>query len=381
MGWNATIPDKLQMTQIMTIIDDELRQGALGVGVPVGYMTHGITSYEMYKYQEVASKYGRITNAHTRFGGCLPPTSGALGIQELMSNAMVLDAPVMCAHLNSIQDWEFTIAYVNKARSKGHKIFGETYPYHAGSSTGAADILAPESMHSLGITYENVYYTEPFQRWNKEIYDKRMEHPEKVMVLENNKEEDIMKWMSDPETIVCSDAMAVLDPKGELYPWDAPFEGHSVHPRTSGTRGKFLRLVREEKTYKVDLMTAISKMTYLPSKYFCDLGSIPHFRFKGRMQEGCDADIVVFDPDTVTDNSTFKVGEGLLPTTGIPYVVVNGVTVVKDSESVPVFPGKPIRFPVQSKGRIDEVDIDPPYRMGMGENTRHIEHFKGYLCC
>lgn len=47
MGWNAAQPDKLQLTQILTLLDNELRQGALGVGIPVGYMTHGVTSYEM----------------------------------------------------------------------------------------------------------------------------------------------------------------------------------------------------------------------------------------------------------------------------------------------------------------------------------------------
>lgn len=62
------------------------------------------------------------------------------------------------------------------------------------------------------------------------------------------------------------------------------------------------------------------------------------------MQEGCDADIVVFGPDKVTDNEIYKPGEGVLPTTGIPYVLVNGGVVVKDSEVLPVFPGKPFAF-------------------------------------
>ena len=127
-------------------------------------------------------------------------------------------------------------------------------------------------------------------------------------------------------------------------------------------------------------MTAISKMSYLPAKYLSELGGIPHFRYKGRMQEGCDADIVVFDPETVKDNSTYKIGEGALPSTGIPYVLVGGVVVVDNNEVLPVYPGKPIRFPVEPKGRIDKVDIDPPFRPGMGENNRYIEHF-GRGCC
>jgi N-acyl-D-glutamate deacylase len=67
---------------------------------------------------------------------------------------------------------------------------------------------------------------------------------------------------------------------------------------------------------------------------------------KGRLQKGMDADIVVFDPDTVTDTSTMA--QGALPSSGIPYVVVNGTIIVKGSKVLKgVYPGKPVRLPVQ----------------------------------
>lgn len=84
------------------------------------------------------------------------------------------------------------------------------------------------------------------------------------------------------------------------------------------------------------------------------------------MQEGCDAHVVVFDPDTVTDNSGYEPGTGALPSTGIPYLLVNGVIVVKDSEVQKVFPGKPIRFPVQARGRMDKLKIKPRKPQGSG---------------
>jgi len=63
------------------------------------------------------------------------------------------------------------------------------------------------------------------------------------------------------------------------------------------------------------------------------------------MQVGMDADITIFDPDKVTDNSTNQ--NGALPTTGIPYVIVNGTVVVKNSKVLKgVYPGQPIRNPV-----------------------------------
>ena len=104
-----------------------------------------------------------------------------------------------------------------------------------------------------------------------------------------------------------------------------------------------LQMVREEKI--MPLMLAVSKMTYMPSKFMQDNG-IPQMAHKGRLQVGADADITIFDPDTVKQNAT--PANGALPSTGIPYVVVNGTIVVKDSKVLKdVYPGQAIRAPVQ----------------------------------
>jgi hypothetical protein len=357
-GWSSTLPNKEEMTQIMAYVDQGLRQGALGVGVPVGYMTTGVTQYELYKYQELAAKYGRITNGHVRFAGVRPPTEGQLGIQEMLANAMVLDAPFMASHLNSNMDWEYTIPMINEAREKrGAKVWGEVYPYAAGSTIASADILTEGGMAQMGITYSNVSNLDG-TRWDKAMYeDVRKNDPGRAIVIYNNKTEDIAKWMAMPGVVVVSDGMAIQDENLDYYPWDSPYEGKSVHPRSAGTRAKVLRMVREDKN--MPLMEAISKMSYLHAKYFEEFGGITQFKTKGRMQEGMDADLVVFDPDTVKDNSTYEPGMGAIPSTGIPYVLVNGVIVVKDSEVLKVFPGKPIRFPVEEKGRLDQIEIEP----------------------
>ncbi len=54
-------------------------------------------------------------------------------------------------------------------------------------------------------------------------------------------------------------------------------------------------------------------------------------RDRGRVQVGKIADLTLFDPETVTDNASYKAGENGLPTTGMPYVIVNGTIVVNDS--------------------------------------------------
>jgi len=357
-GWSATLPNKEEMTEIMALTDEGLRQGALGIGVPVGYMTTGVTQYEMYKYQELAGMYDRVTNAHTRFAGIRPPTEGQLGIQELLANAMVLDAPFMASHLNSIMDWEFTIPLINKAREeRGAKVWGEVYPWAAGSTIASTDILLPGSMEQMGITYSDVSNLDG-TRWDEKMYhDIRTNDPGKTILIYNNPVEDIPKWIAQPGVVIISDGMPILDEKANYYSWDSPYEGVSCHPRSSGTRAKILRMVREDKV--MPLMEAISKMSYLHAKYFEELAGIKQFAKKGRLQVGMDADIVIFNPETVTENSDYASGKGALPSTGIPYVMVNGVLVVKDSKVQKVFPGKPIRFPVQEKGHIDDLEINP----------------------
>jgi len=93
------------------------------------------------------------------------------------------------------------------------------------------------------------------------------------------------------------------------------------------------------------LMLAISKITHMPAKFLADNG-VALMANKGRIQEGKEADITIFDPAAVNENATAK--DGGLPSTGIPYVVVNGTIVVKDSKVLKgVFPGQPIRLPAQ----------------------------------
>ena len=70
---------------------------------------------------------------------------------------------------------------------------------------------------------------------------------------------------------------------------------------------------------------------------------VPQFRNRGRIQEGSVADITIFDPETVTDNSTATIGENSLPSTGIPYVIVNGKVVVDNSEVQRIAAGVAIR--------------------------------------
>jgi N-acyl-D-aspartate/D-glutamate deacylase len=97
------------------------------------------------------------------------------------------------------------------------------------------------------------------------------------------------------------------------------------------------KYVREDKV--IDLNTAIEKMTLLPAKRLENIA--PSMRFKGRIQVGADADITIFNPETVIDKATFE--KGLEFSAGIEYVMVNGTFVLKNGKTVSnVFAGQAV---------------------------------------
>jgi N-acyl-D-glutamate deacylase len=92
-------------------------------------------------------------------------------------------------------------------------------------------------------------------------------------------------------------------------------------------------------------MEALRKMTLMPAQML--ERSTPAAHKKGRMQEGADADIVVFDPQTISDRSTFE--KPMEPSAGVHELLVNGVLLIDKEKMVPeVYPGKAIIGPEKS---------------------------------
>jgi dihydroorotase len=90
-------------------------------------------------------------------------------------------------------------------------------------------------------------------------------------------------------------------------------------------------------------MTALRKMTLMPAQRLQKRA--PIFKGKGRLREGADADITVFDPLRIIDKATFE--DPLQYSAGIQFVLVNGTPVVSKGELVEgLFPGRPARAPV-----------------------------------
>jgi N-acyl-D-aspartate/D-glutamate deacylase len=83
-------------------------------------------------------------------------------------------------------------------------------------------------------------------------------------------------------------------------------------------------------------MEALRKMTLLPAQRL--EAAAPIMKKKGRVQEGVDADLVVFDPERILDRATYERGD--VPAAGVRHVLVRGTFVVRDQALVDdVYPG------------------------------------------
>ncbi|MGR5117483.1 amidohydrolase family protein [Vibrio astriarenae] len=333
-----------QIEQITEMVEAELNAGGLGIGVPVGYMSKATTTTETKEWQRLAGQFGVSTYLHGRFSSELPPTSGMLGIEEMLSGVGVYGGGLLVQHMHqqTLNETPEALKLLDDARAKGMTVMAEIYPYNYGATIAAADYLVPENyQRNMARDYSDIIETATMKPLTKERYEYLLENdPGASVMFYGATNEDLKLALAHESTIVGSDSFPLMKPNGMMaYSWKTPYEGLQGHPRAAGTQAKVLKMVREDNL--MPLMTAIAKMSYMPAKFLQDNG-VEQMSHKGRIQVGADADITLFDPNTVTDNSTLE--EPGLPSTGIPYVVVNGTLVVEDSKVLEgVYPGQAIR--------------------------------------
>ncbi len=351
-GWQDARSDIEHLNKILKLFDEELQAGALGMSSTIGYMP-GVTTYEMYKSQEIVAKYGRLTSAHVRFHGNPSLPEGPYGTDEILVNAMALNAPLILCHNNEYGWWE-NEEKLQKARAQGYNVWSEYYPYTAASTSISSSFFDPEGFAKFGLKYKDVMYDPIADKYldKEEFLATRKKDPSRLVVVFNPARKIWLPyWLRMPHMVVASDA--IYSGLG-VDSWDLDPSKYQGHPRTAGTRGKVLKLSREQ---GVPLMFSLAQMSYWPAKHLGDAG-IEAMKVRGRMQEGMVADITIFDPKTVTDNATYKMGEQGKPTTGIPYVIVNGKLVVNESKFHKVWAGQPIRYPVEERSHFKPLSVE-----------------------
>ncbi len=199
----------------------------------------------------------------------------------------------------------------------------EAYPYIAGMTAINSAVFNPGWREKLGIDYGNLVMPDTGEHLTKERFDELHNSSKQQWVLIfANTQEIVDAVIPNPLIMIASD-------------------GAEGHPRNAGTYSRVLaQYVREKKT--LTLMEALRKMTLMPAQML--ERSTPAAHQKGRLQEGADADIVVFDPQTIADRSTFE--KPMEPSVGVHYLLVGGTVVIDEGKLVPdVFPGRALLGP------------------------------------
>jgi dihydroorotase len=211
---------------------------------------------------------------------------------------------------------------IEGARTRGVDVSTEAYPYTAGSTSIESAIFDEGWQERLRISYGDIQWQDTGERLTEETFQKYREKGG-IVIIHMMKPEWIDLAVRTPFVMIASDGMPY-----------AP----GAHPRSAGTFSRVLgRYVREREI--LDLLEAVAKMTLYPAQRLEAVA--PSMKRKGRIQEGADADITLFDLGTIVDTATFQ--DELSFSKGVVHVLVGGTFVVRDSHSVKdVFPGKPV---------------------------------------
>ena len=305
-----------QTKSMLSNIRSELDAGGIGIGVPIGYFP-GAKPEEIYRVYQLAAQQQTAIISHVR-------EPNLTAIQQAISDAVLTGAPLHIVHLNSMAlgQIQMGIEMVQAAQKKGFDITTEVYPYTAASTRLQSNIFADGWKERLSIDYNDLQWVDTGERLTQETFEKYRK-TWGIVIIHMMKPEWLKAGVAAQGVLIGSDGM--------------PF-AQLAHPRTAGTFARVLgKYVREDKV--LDLPAAIEKMTFLTAKMLEK--SAPMMRFKGRIQVGADADITVFNPETIIDKATFE--EGLKFSEGIEYVLVNGVLVLKKGKKVDdVFPGQAV---------------------------------------
>jgi N-acyl-D-aspartate/D-glutamate deacylase len=318
-----------QIAHIQQRLRDELDAGALGVGMGIQY-TPGATRLEIIDMFRVAAERRLPVYTHMRSTGRVEPGSAVESVEEVIGAAAISGAPLHIVHINSscLLDSVECLSLVAGARARGLDVTTEAYPYIAGMTAINSALFNPGWREKLGIDYNNLVLPDTGEHLTKERFEElhNSSASQSVLVFANT-QEVVDAVIPNPLIMIASD-------------------GAPGHPRNAGTYARVLaQYVREKKA--LTLMEAVRKMTLLPAQML--ERSTPAARLKGRLQEGADADIVVFDPQTISDRSTFD--KPMEPSVGVHYLLIAGTLLIDEGKFVPdVFPGRALLGPGKVRG-------------------------------
>ena len=281
MGSGNRAPSPAEMARMKSLVWKAMADGAVGFSTGLQDVPGAYPQApEIVDLARVAANAGGIYASHMRNDG----TSLEQAVAETIRVGEATGARVEISHLkvDSPDRWGASakaLAMIDAARQKGIDVRADQYAYTAVSS---------------GLGAQMVYH---------------------IM-----SDDDVDRIMRHPQVAVASDSGVLSFGDGLTHP-----RGYGDNARVLGT---YVRI-----RHVITLEEAIRKMTSLPAAHF-------KFANRGVVRVGYAADLVVFDPKTVADTATVQAPHAYA--TGIPYVLVNGVVIVKNGTQTDARPGQVI---------------------------------------
>ena len=356
--WMDNVASEGEVAGILDRIERGLAEGGIGIGILNAYAP-GAGVQELTAVCQLAAATNVPTFTHVAYMSRIDPESAAEAYVRLIGYAGATGAHMHICHFNSSSKTDIArcAVLVAKAREQGLPITLESYPYGTGSTVIAAAFFnEPDFEERSGTGYDAVQRVTDGHRFRdrEELLAAQKADPSTLVLwhvldIEKNERHRELLDMAVlfPGSAIASDAMPWSMPDGSTYTgeaWPLPSEATS-HPRSAGCFTRFIRhWVRERQT--VSLLEGIRKCTLIPAEI---LGpSTPAMLGKGRLQEGADADVVVFDLETLTDRAEFS--NMNRPAEGVRHLVVSGAPVITDGVlDVDARPGRPVRRPVSAR--------------------------------
>jgi N-acyl-D-amino-acid deacylase len=375
-------PDEL--ARMKNLVKQAMEEGALGLGTSLIYApaTYATTE-ELIELAKVVELYGGMYITHMRSEADF--IFEAVDETIRISKEANIPAEIYHMKINIARNWnkiDTILAKIDSARNAGVKLTANMYPYTA-SGTGLSSRL-PTWVQEGGAKAMRKRLRNPAIR-NKVLYEMekgipyKNSDPENVMLMHfrldslNNlyrgkrlsevarlhgknadetvidlivrdksrieslyflqSEENVKKILSLPYVSFGSD--------GGTYDIKKDSALLPDHPRAFGTFARVLgKYVREEKI--ITLQEAIRKLTSLPAS---NIG----LTRRGFLKAGNFADVVIFNPDSIADQSTFE--HPHVYAKGVLDVFVNGIQVLKDGEHTGARPGRVVYGPGFKRGK------------------------------
>ncbi len=308
--------DETQLAAIEAILREGLAKGAVAVGFGSAY-TPGAPIAEIERMFRIAAAGGAPAHIHMR--------GGLGGLQETIAAARAAHASLHIVHVNSSagDDIDGFLSEIRAARDAGQDVTTEAYPYGAGM-TEIQSALFDDWRTWTDDRFGRHQLVSTGERLTRATFE-RARAVGGTVIIHGRSDAQTRAAIASPLSMIASDGF---------------IENGRGHPRTSGTYAKVLgRYVRDEKA--LGLMDALRKMTLDPARRL--EVRTPAMAGKGRIRQGADADLAIFDPATVIDRATYE--DASIPSAGIPFVIVGGQVVVDGGAITSARPGRGIRAP------------------------------------